>query len=230
MRPPAHTQNFRPMRPSPTLPPPLCAESSAPVDEALQAHVAALEEQVRPHTHSRAACPRTDRRSPYAHSRAARPRTDRRSPSAQLVSLSGKVREQRDAVPRWAVQRLEEGQASVLGQLLALGNASDDDLVAAGGEERAAALTTEVALLNEQRQLWEETQQRMGTSATSVQQALDDATRAQQQVAAAKSLPATSIDAAIASAGKENAAAKAPSRWRRNVQLQMMPPTKRACV
>jgi hypothetical protein len=149
---------------------------------------------------------------------------------AQLVTLSGRVRNQRDAVPRWAIQRLEEGQADALGQLLAYGNPSEDELLVDGGEECVAHLDTEVARLNEQRQQCGAAQHRVGVSVAAVQQALDDVTRAKQQLSVVNTLPVTTIDSAIATTDKENASAEPQSGWRRILQLQMMPPSKWACV
>ncbi len=130
------------------------------------------------------------------------------------MALSGQVREQRDAVPRWAVQRLEESQAGALSQLLALGDVPDEELLSgtSGGESAQvaagsstaltaatalAALNCELAQLSAERPLWAEAQQRMGDSAAGVQAALDGASLAQQQLAAAKSLPVSSVDAAV---------------------------------
>jgi len=146
------------------------------------------------------------------------------------VALSSRVRNQRNAVPRWAIQRLEEGQADALGQLLAHGNPSGDEFLVDGGEECVTALTTEFGGLNEQRQQGEAAQNRVGVSVATMQQALDDVTRLKQQISVTNTLPVTTIDSAISTTDKENASAEPQSSWQRIVQLRMMPPIKRARV
>ena len=133
-------------------------------------------------------------------------------------------------VPHWAIQRLEESQTEALGRLLEYANGSDDDSRINGGDDVLGALTTEVSALSHQRQQSTATQQRMCQAAVALQYALDDATRAQEQVGLVKSLPASSIDSVIASAERENEDQVGQRTWRRNLQLQMLPPAKRACV
>jgi hypothetical protein len=147
---------------------------------------------------------------------------------AQLVTLSSRVRNQRDAVPRWAIQRLEEGHADALGRLLAYGNPSEDELLVDGGDKCVTALMTELGSLSEQRRHCGAAQLRVGVSVAAVQQTFDDVTRAKQQLSVVNTLPVTTIDSAIAIADKEKASAEPQSSWRRIVQLQMMPPVKRA--
>uniref|UniRef100_A0A7S3S231 Uncharacterized protein n=1 Tax=Emiliania huxleyi TaxID=2903 RepID=A0A7S3S231_EMIHU len=144
----------------------------------------------------------------------------------QAAALSARVGEQRRAVPAWAVQRLEEGQASELSQLLALGNATDEALLGGGGGGDATLVAPS---LLEERSRCEAARDRAGGSALAVDKALEDAVRLQQQLSAALALPVTSVDEAIA--GKENeGGGKTISAVQRGLQLQKLPPAKRARV
>ena len=146
-------------------------------------------------------------------------------PSTQAAALSARVGEQRRAVPARAVQRLEEGQASELSQLLALGNATDEALLGGG----IGDVTLVAPSLLEERSRCEAARDRAGGSALAVDKALEDAVRLQQQLSAALALPVTSVDEAIA--GKENeGGGKTISAVQRGLQLQKLPPAKRARV
>ncbi|EOD18836.1 hypothetical protein EMIHUDRAFT_209437 [Emiliania huxleyi CCMP1516] len=193
----------------------LCARvaqrmASRDVEAALKARVVELEEQARERPRS----------GSYPHFALTTCR-----PSTQAAALSARVGEQRRAVPAWAVQRLEEGQASELSQLLALGNATDEALL--GGGIGDATLVAPSLL--EERSRCEAARDRAGGSALAVDKALEDAVRLQQQLSAALALPVTSVDEAIA--GKENeGGGKTISAVQRGLQLQKLPPAKRARV
>lgn len=186
-------------------------EASRDVEAALKARVVELEEQARERPRS----------GTYPHFALTTCR-----PSTQAAALSARVGEQRRAVPAWAVQRLEEGQASELSQLLALGNATDEALLGGGGGGDATLVAPS---LLEERSRCEAARDRAGGSALAVDKALEDAVRLQQQLSAALALPVTSVDEAIA--GKENeGGGKTISAVQRGLQLQKLPPAKRARV